>query len=219
MSPAARRMTFRDIERSFFDLYWHMDPVAATQAGVPGHDDRYGRFGAQALAPQLSALKSIASALRMREGGRLLVREMSTALAAQAPAQAARLKAAAEEAGDALKKFDRDLKRWLETGSDHFAIGEEAFNFLLHYQHALRDTAPELWRYGLRLKEEIEADLARLGARLDGGGSSWPDLVDKLRADHPGPSELVDAYAKEMGRARDFVAAKKLAPIPEPPLG
>ena len=56
-------MTFRDIERSFFDLYWHMDPVAATQAGVPGHDDRYGRFGAQALAPQLSALKSIASAL------------------------------------------------------------------------------------------------------------------------------------------------------------
>jgi len=23
-------------------------------------------------------------------------------------------------------------------------------NFLLHYQHALRDTAPELWRYGLR---------------------------------------------------------------------
>src|SRR6266480_1174811 len=63
MSPAAKRMTFRDIERSFFDLYWHMDPVAATQAGVPGHDDRYGRFGGQALAPQLSALKSIASAL------------------------------------------------------------------------------------------------------------------------------------------------------------
>ncbi len=311
-------MTFRDIERSFFDLYWHMDPVAATQAGVPGHDDRYGRFGGQALAPQLSALKSIASALeevivddledeidrtallneirvtlhrfeklkpqaknpefwlshllgglhhlllsadrtpadkaaaaigrlediptflddvratltepvrvfvetalRMSEGGRLLVREISTALAAQAPAQAARLTAAAEEAGDALKKFDRDLKRWLETGSDHFAIGEEAFNFLLHYQHALRDTAPELWRYGLRLKEEIEADLARLAARLDGGGrgGSWPDLVDKLRADHPEPSELVDAYAKEMERARDFVATKKLAPIPEAPLG
>ena len=39
-------MSFRDIEKSFFDLYWHMDPVAATQAGVPGggYDDRYGRF-------------------------------------------------------------------------------------------------------------------------------------------------------------------------------
>ncbi len=33
-------MSFRDVEKSFFDLYWHMDPVAATQAGVPG--DRLG---------------------------------------------------------------------------------------------------------------------------------------------------------------------------------
>src|SRR2546423_15211688 len=56
-------MSFRDIEKSFFDLYWHMDPVAATQAGVPGHKDLYGRFSNAALTPQLAALKSIASAL------------------------------------------------------------------------------------------------------------------------------------------------------------
>ena len=308
-------MSFRDVERSYFDLYWHMDPVAATQAGVPGHDDRYGRFGAEALAPHLAALKSISAALeeasvadldeeidrtallneirvtqlrferlkpqaknpefwlshllgglhhlllsadrtpaekavaaigrledipdflddvratldepvavfvetaqRMSEGGRMLVRDMAAALAAQAPMHAARLAAAADEAGKALTRFDRDLDRWREMGTDHFAIGEEAFNFLLHYQHALRDTAPELWRYGLRLKEEIEADLVRLAARLD-GGKPWPELVDKLRANHPSPNELVDAYAKEMARARDFVAAKKLAPIPEAPLG
>ncbi|HXM38397.1 MAG TPA: DUF885 domain-containing protein [Gemmatimonadales bacterium] len=308
-------MSFRDIERAYFDLHWHLDPVAATQAGVPGHDDRYGRFSAAALAPHLAALKSIASALeeasaadldeeidrtallneirvtlrrfeglrpqeknpefwlshllsglhhlllsadrspaekataaigrlediptflddlratlvepvrvfvetalRMSEGGRLLVREVATALAAQAPMHAARLAAAADKARAALTTFDHDLERWLETGTDHFAIGEEAFNFLLHYQHALRDTAPELWRYGLRLKEEVEADLVRLAARLD-GGRPWPEIVDKLRADHPSANELVDAYAKEMARARDFVAARRLAPIPEAPLG
>src|SRR5205814_4097571 len=60
---AAKSMSLRDIEQSYFDLYWHMDPVAATQAGVPGHDDRYGRFSAAALAPHLAALKSLASAL------------------------------------------------------------------------------------------------------------------------------------------------------------
>ena len=113
--------------------------------------------------------------------------------------------------------LDANLERWLEMGTDHFAIGEEAFDFLLHYQHALRDTAPELWRYGLRLKEEIEADLVRLATRLD--GRPWPELVDKLRADHPGAGELVDAYVKEMARARDFVAERKLAPIPTAPLG
>lgn len=308
-------MSFRDIEKSFFDLYWHMDPVAATQAGVPGHDDRYGRFSAAALAPHLAGLKSIASALeeaiaanleeeidrtallnevrvmvqrfeklkpqaknpefwlshllgglhhlllsadrtpvekavaaigrledipdflddlktaleepvrvfvetalRMTEGGRLLVTEMAAALGAQAPTEASRLRAAADAATDALLKFDKNLERWLETGTDHFAIGEEAFNFLLHYQHALRDTAPELWRYGLHLKGEVEADLVRLATRLDGGGKPWPDLVDKLRADHPGPNELVDAYAKEMARARDFVERRQLAAIPKAPL-
>ena len=69
------------------------------------------------------------------------------------------------------------------------------------------------------LKEEIEQDLVNLATRLDGGGRSWPELVDKLRSDHPSPTELVDAYAKEMARARDFVAEKGLAPIPQAPLG
>jgi uncharacterized protein (DUF885 family) len=307
-------MTFRDIERSYFDLHWHMDPVSATQAGIAGHDDRYGRFSVAALAPHLAALKSLASALeentsedlqeeidrtallnevritlqryerlrpqaknpefwmshllgglhhlllssdrtsaekakaavgrlsdipaflddvrltlsepvrvfvetalRMSDGGRLLVKEMSAALAAQAPMYAAKLNKAADEAVEALKKFDRDLKRWLETSTDHYAIGEDEFNFLLHYQHALRDTGPELWRYGLHLKEAIEADLVQLAKRLD--GTPWPELVDKLRADHPPANELVDAYAKEMARARDFVIERKLAPIPEAPLG
>jgi len=308
-------MSLRDIEKSFFDLYWHMDPVAATQAGVPGHDNRYGRFSTPALAPHLAALKSIATALesanvadleeeidrtallneirvmllryeklkpqaknpefwlshllgglhhlllsadrtpadkaaaaigrledipdfledlktsleepvrvfvetamRMTEGGRLLIKEIAAALGAQAPTHAARLSAAAELASAALLAFDANLERWLDMGTEHFAIGEDAFNFLLHYQHALRDTAPELWRYGLRLKEEIEADLVRLAKQLD-GGSPWPELVDRLRGDHPASNELVDAYAKEMARARDFVEQRKLAPIPKAPLG
>ena len=306
---------FRAIERSFFDLRWHMDPVAATQAGVAGYDDRYGRFSPGALAPHLAALKALAAALeeatveglddeidrtallneirvmvrrfekvrpqatnpefwlshllgglhhlllsgdrtadekaraamgrledipafvddaratltdpvavfvetalRMSEGGRLLVGEVAATLSAGAPAHAERLRAAADRATAALAVFERDLDRWFDTGGDHFAIGEEAFNFLLHYQHALRDTAPELWRYGLRLKEEIEADLQARAARLD-GGRPWPEIADRLRADHPSATELVDAYARQMARARDFVAAKDLAPIPDAPLG
>src|SRR6266536_3197592 len=267
MPPVAERMSVRDIEKSYFDLHWHMDPVAATQAGVPGYDDRYGRFSPAALAPHLAALKSLASALeeantvdldeeidrtallneirvslrrleklkpqaknpefwlshllgglhhlllsadrtpaekaagaigrledipnflvdlragldepvrvfvdtamRMTEVGRLLVEERAAALGRRAPTDAARLAGAAERASQALLEFDADLARWHESGTDQFAIGEEAFNFLLHFQHALRDTAPELWRYGLRLKEEVEADLVRLATRLDGGG-------------------------------------------------
>ncbi len=307
-------MSFRDIERAYFDLRWHLDPVSATQAGVTAYDDRYGRFGAAALAPHLAALKSLAAALeeaavsgledeidrtallneirvelhrfeqlrpqaknpefwlshllsglhhlllsgdrgpeekaraalgrledipafladlratveapvsvfvetalRMNEGGRLLVSEVVAALGAQAPAYAEPLRAAAEQAGAALAAFDDDLERWLETGGEHFAIGEDAFNFLLHYQHALRDTAPELWRYGHHLKEEVEADLAQRAVRLD-GKRPWPEVADRLRADHPKPGDLVGAYAREMARARDFVASRGLAAIPDAPL-
>ncbi|MGH7672285.1 MAG: DUF885 domain-containing protein [Gemmatimonadales bacterium] len=305
---------FRALEQSYFDLHWHMDPVAATQAGVSSYDDRYGRFSPAALAPHVAGLRSLVSALeatatagleeeidrtallneirvtlrrferlkpqaknpefwlshllsglhhlllaadrspeekaaaalarlvdipallddaratllepvrvfvetalRMNEGGRLLVGEVAAALGTQAPAYAERLRAAGEQAGAGLAAFERDLEGWLETGSDRYAIGEDAFNFLLHYQHALRDTAPELWRYGHRLKEEIEADLQQRAALLN-GGRPWPHLVERLRADHPSASELVDAYAKAMARARDFVAEKGLAPIPDAPL-
>ncbi|HEX9393664.1 MAG TPA: DUF885 family protein, partial [Gemmatimonadales bacterium] len=54
---------FRDVERSYFDLRWHLDPVAATQAGLTIHDHRYGRFSPAALAPHLAALKAITLAL------------------------------------------------------------------------------------------------------------------------------------------------------------
>jgi uncharacterized protein (DUF885 family) len=305
---------FRDIERAYFDLRWHLDPVAATQAGVTGYDSRFGRFSSAALAPHLAALKSLSAALeevtakgldeeidrtallneirvslrrferlkpqaknpelwlshllsglhhlllsadrspaekaaaalgrledipafvddlratvvepvgvfvetalRMNEGGKVLVREVAAALAAQAPPLAERLGAAAYKAGAALAALDQDLERWLDSGSDHYAIGEDEFNFLLHYQHALRDTAPELWRYGLHLKEQIESDLQQRAGRLD-SGRPWPDVVDRLRANHPSAGELVAAYAREMARARDFVAERGLATIPDAPL-
>jgi len=77
----------------------------------------------------------------------------------------------------------------------------------------LRDTAPELWRYGHRLKEEIEADLAARARRLD-PKHSWRELIARLREDHPSAGELVPFYAKAMDRARRFVETRKVAPLP-----
>src|SRR6266581_3772182 len=306
--------TFHEIEKAYFDLRWHLDPVAATQAGVKAYDDRYGRYSPPALAPHLAALKSLAgaleeaaaderedeidrtallneirvvlhrfererpqakspafwlnhllsglhfllgrgdrsdeeraralvgrledvprllddarvalaepvrvfveTALRINAGGLGLVRGIAAAIPDAPPGPGDALREAVEQAAEAMTAFDRDLERWLETASEEFALGEDDFNFHLHYEHALRDTAPELWRYGLHLKEELEADLARRAARMD-GGPGWQDVADRLRADHPPATALVEAYAREMARARDFVAQRGLAPIPDAPL-
>ncbi len=306
---------FRDVERSYFDLRWHLDPVIATQAGVKAYDDRYGRFSPAALTPHLAALKAIAAALeetgadkledeidrtallnevrvtlrrfererpqarnpgfwlshllgglhfllgradrtpveratalagrledvpnllddaratllepvrvfvetalQINAGGLALVREIAMGeLPGLTPEQRERLNGAGEGAAAALQAFARDLERWLDTAADDFALGEDEFNFRLHYEHALRDSAPELWRYGLHLQEEVEADLARRAARWN-SGKSWQDVADRLRGDHPTADALVDAYAREMARARDFVAARGLAAIPDAPL-
>src|SRR5256884_4555287 len=306
--------TFHEIEKAYFDLRWHLDPVAATQAGVEPYHDRYGRYSPPALVPPLAALQSLAgaleettsdqledeidrtallneirvvlhrfererprarspafwlnhllgglhfllgrgdrsdeeraralvgrledvprllddarvalaepvrvfveTALRINAGGLGLVRGIAAAIPDAPPGPGDALREAVEQAAEAMTAFDRDLERWLETASEEFALGEDDFNFHLHYEHALRDTAPELWRYGLHLKEEVEADLGRRAARLE-GGKRWQDVADRLRADHPPAAGLVEAYAREMVRARDFVAERGLAPIPDAPL-
>jgi uncharacterized protein (DUF885 family) len=306
--------TFHDLEQSYRDLRWHLDPVAATQAGVTTYDDRFGRFSAAALAPHLAALKALAGALeevetgslddeidrtallndvrvtlrrfererpqaknpafwlshllaglhflllrrdrspearaeavlgRLRDvpalledaraalvepvrlfagtalqvcgGGIDLIEEVGRTLPAATPEESDQARAAVDGAVAALRAFRGDVERWVDVGSDHFALGEDDFNFHLHYEHALRDTAPELWRYGHHLKEEVEADLAARARRLNGVGG-WHAVADRLRGDHPSATALVGAYASEMARAKDFVAARGLAPIPDAPL-
>ncbi|MGH7700818.1 MAG: DUF885 domain-containing protein [Gemmatimonadales bacterium] len=306
--------SLRELERSYFDVRWHLDPVEATQAGITDHDDRYGRFSPAALRPHLAALKSLSAGLEetaaestddeidrtalvnsvrvtlrqlererpqaanpdfwlshllsglyvllvrserppadrgrallarledipaflddardalerpvrvfvetaipVNEAGIELVREIPAVAAKWLPHEEERLAAAATAAVAALTAFGRDLDRWRDTEYQAFALGEDGFNFRLHYEHALRDTAPELWRYGHHLVEELEADLTRRAARLD-GSRVWADVVERLRTDHPTADTLVAEYARQMARARDFVAARGLASIPEAPL-
>ncbi len=157
------------------------------------------------------------TAVRVNEGGVELIREITATLIAQSPQHAPRLRTAADGALLALRAFGDDLGRWLDAAGEEFALGEEDFSFRLHYEHAMRDTAPELWRYGHHLKDAVEADLAERARRLS-GRESWRELVDRLRADHPTAGSLVQSYADEMERARAFVVQRGLAPVPDAPL-
>lgn len=310
---------FRELERSYFDLRWHLDPVAASQAGVTAYDDRYGRYGPESLKPHLAALKALAgaleettsdhlaeeidrtallneirvtvqrfererpqardpgfwlshllgglhvlllrhdrdpedrvralaarladvprflddaratlrepaqvfveTALRIAGGGLRLVRDVAAEFSGRHPEHAESLRAAATAAVSALVAFQQELERWRDGGAEGrenegFAVGEDLFNFHLHYEHALRDTAPELWRYAHRLVEDVEADLAARADRFK-AGAPWPEVVDRLRADHPAPEELVEVYGREMTRARDFVRERGIVAVPEAPL-
>lgn len=236
-----------ELAQSYFDLRWHLDPVAASRAGVTHHDDRFGRFASDALRPHLAAIKAFTGRIEeleppelddeidrtgllndarvvlyrcereqvfARDPGQWLQRVIEGLSVVREPAavlgrlgdlpaflddaraalvdpvglfaetalgllplaerivrQAATAGAAppALERGalSALVTFRADLERWTQGGPGRFAAGEDAFNYHLHYEHVLRDTAPELWRYGHRLVAELEAGAAAVEQDAD----------------------------------------------------
>ena len=310
--PAAE---FRELVRSWLDLKWQLDPVAATMAGVGVHDARLGNFGRQDVRAVVSACKSMAAAFeavevdgvqdevdltavlndlrvtvarfekerphevnpefhlthllgglfalllrgdqpldargralagRLREAPRFLddaqramgrpakvftetalevarggvsrLREAIPEFAARLPAPERQdVEEAIAPARDALRDFTDYLATDLIDRSDGpFAIGRDNFDFRLHFEHALRESAPELLRYGEGLVAEVEADLARRAEALaPGGGTSWRELAERLRETYPAREALVGAYAGAMERAREFVAEQGLVTIPE----
>ena len=152
--------------------------------------------------------------LSVAAGGSALLREAIPEFAASLGSETRRaIEDAMPPARAALQEFHDFLAGELADRSDgDFAIGRDAFDFRLHYEHALQETAPELLRYGESLVTEVEADLAARAEKM--AGLPWRALADKLRGDHPDASGLVAHYAREMERARQFVAEHGLVTIP-----
>jgi len=107
---------------------------------------------------------------------------------------------------------------WLEEellpqAAGDFAVGREAFEARLRHLHGIHATADEIAAYGEALKRETESALEALAREIDGRGD-WRALAASLKAEHPTADGLIEAYAKEMARARAFVEERGLVEIP-----
>ena len=159
------------------------------------------------------------TATAMTDGGIALIGEAARRVSEWAPELTAAVDDAAAEAESALGRFALALRQELNAHPDDlsFAIGEEQFNRRLHHEHALRAGAPELYRYGLHLVDEVEADVAALARRID-PSVPWRTLVERLRNQSTPGEDLVAVFRAEMERAQGFVEERQLARIPEGPL-
>ncbi len=104
-----------------------------------------------------------------------------------------------------------------ETATEDFACGAASFDFKLQYEHVLKTTSSELWRYGESLVEEVECQIRALAEEIE-PGANWHDVVDRLRTEHPSADTLVTTYRTAMERAHQFVEEHRLAPVPTGPL-
>ena len=143
-------------------------------------------------------------------GGVALVRQAGEHLGPEGDGQFADV---CDAAVSALEAFDQDLQAMsLPPEAGGFAVGEDAFHFRLQFEHALGCSSEELRRYGEILVADVENALGELAGDI-ADGVSWPDLADRLRDSHPPEGRVVDAYALEMERARQFVDERGLVPM------
>lgn len=153
-------------------------------------------------------------ALAMLGGGGELIAQVVGTFGEAAPDLSPELKKSGEVALKALLGFGAALRDEVEPHPDPhaFAIGEEQFSRRLHHEHALMGGPPELWRYGLRLQEEVTEQIVALARTLD--PRPWRELVDELRNDTPAPGQLLTMYRGEVERACRFVSERDLVRIP-----
>lgn len=124
------------------------------------------------------------------------------------------LRAAADQAGAALRDFERVVAQAGADQAEHsVAIGEERFNRRLHAGFMLGTTAPELWRHGMHLVEELEAELGGIAHAIE-PGRPWAEVAARLAGDIPDPADLIAAYRGTLANARDALVASGLFPEP-----
>lgn len=166
------------------------------------------------------ALTFIDVALGMLGGGGELLVIMGTRAGEAAPELRADLDEATAKALVALRDFGKALGESIAAESDlqAFAVGEEQFNRRLRYEHALLAGAPELWRYGLHLREELEAQIVELARSLD-PTRPWQEVAARLREQgEPHRSALVAVYRDVVADARALCERRGLVALPQTPI-
>ena len=156
------------------------------------------------------------TAQALADAGPRLLTEVAQAVRQAEPELAGPCEDALAEAESAMIRFGLALRSDMQAHHDDlsFAIGEEQFNRRLHHEHALQAGAPELYRYGLHLADEVEAEVAALAREID-PRVPWRTVVERLRTDGaPGP-DLVAPFRNAVERARHFLEARQLVTIPE----
>lgn len=200
--------TFLLIARPFAPIEERKEALIARLMGIPDY-----LAGSRASLGQPSSL-AVDVALDVAASGPGYVDEVVRQLLRQFPGEAERIEHAGGRARVGFLEHIQALEREVRpraTGS--FAIGERWMDWRLEHEHMVglrtRDLA-ELGREAVAsAREELE-----LEARSIDPGRTWQELIHDSETRHPEPLRVREAYVAEVERARAFVAARRLAPLP-----
>jgi uncharacterized protein (DUF885 family) len=153
-------------------------------------------------------------AIETLEGADLFFRESLAPFARKSGKLAEELEDAVEGTRRLLVKFRTFLRDDLLPRCDgSFAVGRDFFEFLLEKSHGLSLKAKDLILFGEEAIQATRAEMERVAAEI-APKKRLEDVLADLKKHHPAPDKILQAYRKEVDRARDFVVKKDLVTIP-----
>jgi uncharacterized protein (DUF885 family) len=146
--------------------------------------------------------------------GRQLFTILVPLLALRTPWLFLQVAVAARRAAAAVNEYSRFLRsNIVPQARGDFAIGRVQFEEMLHDQHLLDVSADELLATGQRLYDETQRSMDELAQKLSPGKTAR-EILDEAKTQHPEPGDLLNAYRREVTRARAFVVERGIATIP-----
>ncbi|MFN4180178.1 MAG: DUF885 domain-containing protein [Armatimonadota bacterium] len=120
-----------------------------------------------------------------------------------------------DEAGIALTEFEAWLRDQVAPKAQgKFAIGSDLFIQLLRNEHLLTETPDELEAMGREILEQAKTELEKVAREID-PNLTWFELVERLKQHHPPKERIVETYAEEVAKARQFIIDKSIVSVPE----
>lgn len=132
------------------------------------------------------------------------------------PGEGARVKKALDGAVAAYDDYAKFLEKTvLPRSKGDYAAGKPYFEELLREGYFVQQSADELEAMGKAALARTEAEMTTVALRIDPKAKGWPEVVAKVKKNHPKSDGLLAAYRDEVKRARDFLAKKDAVPFPE----
>lgn len=122
---------------------------------------------------------------------------------------------AAEQAENALSRYLAFLENELLSRSDgNWALGREAYNFILQNRWYMDTDAKQIRQRGLLAFDETEVLAQEVAERLQ-SGKHWTEVYESLKDDHPAAAEIKQAYQLQMDAAQAFVLEHAILRLPQ----
>ena len=127
------------------------------------------------------------------------------------PALVSGLEQAIEQVRDYLAFLEQDI---LPRSDGSWALGRDAYDFVLRERWHMKDDADSIHRRGLQAFEETEALAMQTAERMK-PGAHWTEVYETLKDDHPAAGELKQAYQAQMDAAQAFVKQHHMLTLPD----